>query len=138
MNGDGALVGCGAVGDLHRFVSHLANGGERDAGNGDRQSEKAKSRPATQLSDLGVTKTQSSRWQRLAGLADDEFEVRVEHANARIAGMTTSAPSYSKAEYTGENESFTPDNWIAMARQTLGEIDLDLARTSPAPCAKTI
>jgi hypothetical protein len=29
------------------------------------------------LSDLGVTKTQSSRWQRLADLPKDEFESKV-------------------------------------------------------------
>jgi hypothetical protein len=32
------------------------------------------------LAELGVTKTQSSKWQRLAALPDDKFEIRVEHA----------------------------------------------------------
>ena len=41
--------------------------------------------------------------------------------------MTTSAPSYSKAEYTGENEWFTPSAWVERAREVLGEIDLDPA-----------
>jgi hypothetical protein len=44
----------------------MARRGERDTGHGDRQSEKAKSRPATQLCDLGLTRTQSSQWQKLA------------------------------------------------------------------------
>jgi hypothetical protein len=46
------------------------------------------------LSDLGVTKTQSSKWQKLAALPEDKFEIRVEHAKARVEGMTTSAPAY--------------------------------------------
>jgi ParB family chromosome partitioning protein len=79
------------------------------------------------LAELGVTKTQSSKWQGLAALPADKFEIRVEHAKARVEGMTTSAPSYSKVEYTGETEWFTPPAWIELARQVLGEIDLDPA-----------
>ncbi len=102
------------------ILRDMAERGERDKGHGDRQSAEAKSQPATQLSDLGVTKTQSSRWQKLAGLPPDKFEIRVEHAQARVAGMTTSAPSYLKAEYTGENEWFTPADCVEKARAALG------------------
>lgn len=109
------------------LLREMAERGERDSGHGDRQSEKAKSQPATQLSGIGVTKAQSSRWQKLASLPDEKFEIRVEHAKARVAGMTTSAPSYTKAEYTGENEWFTPQPWLERARKVLGEIDLDPA-----------
>ncbi|MGC2785549.1 MAG: DNA N-6-adenine-methyltransferase [Roseiarcus sp.] len=87
------------------------------------------SRPPT-LDELGVTKTQSAKWQKLAALPDDKFEIRVEHAKARVEGMTTSAPSapgYSETEYSGENEWFTPAKYIEMAREVLGEIDLDPA-----------
>jgi hypothetical protein len=48
-------------------------------------------------------------------LPEEKFEVRLEHAKARLEGMTTSSPSYSKAEYTGENEWFTPADWIERA-----------------------
>ena len=44
------------------------------------------------LADLGITKTQSAKWQKLAALPEDKFEIRVEHAKARVEGMTTSAP----------------------------------------------
>jgi hypothetical protein len=70
---------------------------------------------APTLSDWGITKTQSSKWQKLAALPEDKFEIRVEHAKARVEGMTTSAPSYPKAEYHGENEWFTPAEWIGRA-----------------------
>jgi hypothetical protein len=65
------------------LLKEMAERGERDSGHGDRQSEQAKSQPATRLSDLGVNKTQSSRWQRLAALDSDSFEAKVVSASKR-------------------------------------------------------
>ncbi len=84
--------------------------------------------PTTEtLANLRITKTQSAKWQKLAALPEDKFEIRVAHAKARVEGMTTSAPNDSKAEYTGENEWFTPAEYVEKARETLGRIDLDPA-----------
>ena len=47
------------------------------------------------LADLKITKTQSSKWQRLAALPEEKFEIRVEHAKARVRNMTTSAPGFN-------------------------------------------
>jgi DNA N-6-adenine-methyltransferase (Dam) len=76
---------------------------------------------------MRVTKTQSSKWQKLAALPEQKFEIRVAHAKARVEGMTTSAPSYPNAEYSGETEWFTPADIIEKARAALGGIDLDPA-----------
>jgi hypothetical protein len=55
-----------------------AESGERDPGGRGR----IELRPATQLADLGVTKTQSARWQKLARLDEAAFEKRVTDARA--------------------------------------------------------
>lgn len=106
------------------ILIEMAENGERaDRGRRDQMSQGA----TFTLSDLRVTRDQSSKWQKLAKLPDDKFKVRVDHAKARVKGMTTSAPNYTKAQYTGENEWFTPESWIARARVAMGEIDLDPA-----------
>jgi hypothetical protein len=86
------------------------------------------SNPAPTLESMGINKTQSSKWQGLAALPTPQFEIRVAHAVARVDGMTTSAPSYSRGgAYSGENEWFTPPPFIEAAREVLGAIDLDPA-----------
>src|SRR5258707_13869430 len=63
------------------LLAEMATKGERDEGKGgDRKSQ---SRGDTvKLSDLGVTKTQSSRWQRSARLSDRAQEAMIERRKA--------------------------------------------------------
>jgi N6-adenosine-specific RNA methylase IME4 len=62
--------------------------GERDPGG---RGPKVGSQAATQLpklSDLGVSKTQSSRWQALAGKSEKDFEAVVETAKSKSVAST--------------------------------------------------
>ena len=110
------------AGELLRETERASGGGDTSTGSRVKPVQEAPT-----LSDLGITKTQSSKWQKLASLPYEKFETRVEHAKARVEGMTTSAPPYHKATFTGENEWFTPAEYIDAAREVLGEIDLDPA-----------
>jgi hypothetical protein len=58
-----------------QLLKQMADSGERDRGHGgDRKSQ---SHDATvKLDDLGISKTQSSRWQKLGEMEEDAFEAR--------------------------------------------------------------
>jgi hypothetical protein len=102
------------------LIEMRANGerqkaGDASGGNG--------SRPQPllpKLEDLGVTKTQSSRWQALARLDADKFEEKLMRAKAAAENSTTSAPRYARAEFTGEIEWYTPAEYVDLARRVLG------------------
>ena len=84
------------------------------------------------LADLGITKTQSVKWQALAKLPPAKFEEKVKQIVERAANAATSAPRHSKSEFTGENEWYTPPRYIELARLVLGDIDLDPASSEQA------
>lgn len=87
-----------------------------------------------QLEAFGITKMQSSRWQKEAGVDEAKFEsyvaeCREEKKELTQSGLLSLAGAGHVSAATGENEWYTPSKFIEAARQAMRTIDLD-----PASC----
>jgi hypothetical protein len=69
--------------------------------------------PTPKLADLGVTKTQSSRWQELAGLPEQEFENKVTSAT-KTAVAASDAPPGGKQQ--GKSKRKPPHEKMQLAK----------------------
>ena len=79
------------------MLTDMAERGERPKG------RKKQSHAAT-LSELGVSKTQSSRWQKLAELNEGAFEKKVEAATRRAVSVVDGTAADEKAQARSDRE----------------------------------
>jgi hypothetical protein len=66
------------------LLAEMAERKERHAGKAPKGSRVATPMPQPKLSDLGVTKTQSSRWQALAAIPQEKFESVAADARSKV------------------------------------------------------
>lgn len=110
-----------------QILTAAAASGERADGNGRPISVPGREHLMT-LEALGVTRKQSSEWQRVGALSEEAFE-------KRIAGMKASKDPFSTNRFlevafsSKTNEWMTPPEVLRAVVATLGTIDLD-------PCAE--
>lgn len=102
------------------LLNDMAKRGERDPGGRGR----IESRPATQLKDLGVTKSQSSRWQQKAALPPARREELIERAKRTAVAAAETNPE-AKVQRRAEREAELGARQVALPKKRYGVIYAD-------------
>jgi hypothetical protein len=107
------------------LLREMKEHGERRDGHGDQR--KAGSQSATPLlKDIGITKTQSSRWQAIAALPVEEQEAKIGQAKRKAERAVNGHKPKGRGP-GGPDEWYTPLSIIGAAKKVLFDIDMDPA-----------
>jgi phage N-6-adenine-methyltransferase len=81
------------------------------------------------LDNAGITTQQASEWERLADVPEEQFEAAfAENKRPSIDEIIGKSNAMAhRTNFTGNDEWFTPGKYVELAREVLGEIDLDPA-----------
>jgi hypothetical protein len=107
------------------LLKEMKEKGEREAGG---RPEKRSPYATVKLANLGVTKTQSSRWQKLADLPDDKFKQRAVTAKKQAVASveaTAAERAVEKKERRLEREAELRAKQSALPEQRYGVILAD-------------
>lgn len=92
--------------------------------------------PPETLEKMGIHKMQASRWQRESTVPEKQFEALIQEANAKGELLTQAGLlKITKPHVThnsGENEWYTPIEYVEPFRSLVGTIDIDPASSKQA------
>ena len=137
LSADTVLKAIEVKATAERMLGEMLQGTERrsrkhDAGGGSKgtKREPLPDAPPT-LSDLGLTKKESSQAQALARMDDDLFD-KVKTGKVSIAKAIEVDRGAHVGHNSGDNEWYTPEIYITTAKAVMGSIDLDPASSETA------